>query len=61
MKTTIEFNMDDPDDEQKFRQCMKAKEMALMIDQYVNGNGLCPPEFLCLLKEYNIDLNELID
>ena len=53
--------MDDCDDEQKFRQCIKAKDMAKVIDEYVNGNGLCPPEFLCLLKEYNINIKELID
>lgn len=73
MKATLEFNLDDADDEIAYTRCVKAKDMALAIwefDVYLRGEGKYNDdpiaikhreEFRTILDNNNINLDEIIN
>jgi hypothetical protein len=73
MKATLEFNLDDSDDEFAYMRCIKAKGMSLVLwefDQYLRGKGKYHDdpmaikhreEFMTLLENHNIKLDELLN
>lgn len=72
MKATLEFNLDEADDEVSYTRCVKAKDMALLIwdyDNYLRGEGKYNDDpiaikhreaFRVMLEKYNINLDEII-
>jgi hypothetical protein len=68
MKATLEFNLDDCDDEVSYLRCFKSKDMALAIldfDNYLRGEGdpiaiKHREEFRSILEKYNINFDEII-
>jgi len=47
MKGTLEFNLDEPEDEIAYMRCVKAKDMALAlwdVDQYLRGEIKYAPD-----------------
>jgi hypothetical protein len=72
MKATLEFNLDEPDDEVSYTRCVKAKDMALLIwdyDNYLRGEGKYNDdplavkhgeEFRAMLEKHNINFDEII-
>lgn len=72
MKATLEFNLDEADDEVSYTRCVKAKDMALLIwdyDNYLRGEGKYNDdplavkhreEFRAMLEKHNINFDEII-
>jgi len=73
MKATLEFNLDDAEDEIAYTRCVKSKDMAIAIwdfDNYLRGEGKYNEdpiaikhreEFRSILDNHNINIDEIIN
>jgi hypothetical protein len=70
MKATLEFDLENPDDQERFNQCVKAKDLAnclstiyinmVSIEEGEHKTNLKPSELIdTIMKEFDINFNQL--
>jgi len=70
MKAILEFNLENPDDQERFNQCIKAKDLTnclstifitmVNIEEGESKTDLKPSELInTIMKEFDIDFNQL--
>ena len=64
MTVKLEFNLDEPEDVQKFNRCNKSLDLTLCLfnirEEMIKNSKINQKQFFALLSSYNIDLEQLI-
>ena len=63
MKAILEFNLDDPQDAERHRRCMKADDMANVLYDLCNKDDVpnaVSKEVQVWCDEFNIDFEEIL-